>query len=131
MNDPINRADRPDDLRSLFVELAAAGDADALAGLYEPGAIMAFPPGRLTEGREAIRAIWGAVIEGGVPITLEPAMPTVVCGSIALTGTVRADGIGVRVQVVRRQPDGSWLRVIDVPEMAPRLPTPTGEGSRS
>ncbi|MGA9775264.1 MAG: hypothetical protein WBU92_05020 [Candidatus Dormiibacterota bacterium] len=43
---------------------------------------------------------------------------------------MRADGIGVRVQVVRRQPDGSWLRVIDVPEMAPQLPTPSGEGGR-
>jgi hypothetical protein len=28
------------------------------------------------------------------------------------------DGIGIRVQVARRQADGSWLRIIDRPEAA-------------
>jgi hypothetical protein len=27
------------------------------------------------------------------------------------------DNTGVRVQVLRRQPDGSWLRIIDRPEV--------------
>ena len=29
------------------------------------------------------------------------------------------DGAGARAQVVRRQPDGSWLRVLDQPEFVP------------
>jgi ketosteroid isomerase-like protein len=28
----------------MFVELVAAGDADGLASLYEPDAVIAFPP---------------------------------------------------------------------------------------
>jgi hypothetical protein len=36
---------------------------------------------------------------------------------LALTSTRSADNAGVRVQVLRRQPDGSWLRIIDRPEV--------------
>jgi len=38
-------------------------------------------------------------------------------GDLALTSTRAADGTGGRVQVVRRQGDGSWLRAIDRPEL--------------
>ena len=38
-------------------------------------------------------------------------------GDLALTSTRSADGTGGRVQVARRQADGSWLRVIDRPEL--------------
>jgi hypothetical protein len=34
-----------------------------------------------------------------------------------LSSTPTKVGGGVRTQVVRRQPDGSWLRVIDQPEL--------------
>ena len=33
----------------------------------------------------------------------------------ALTSTRSADSTGVRVQVPRRQPGGSWLRIMDRP----------------
>jgi hypothetical protein len=35
-----------------------------------------------------------------------------------LTSTRSADRTGVRVQVLRHQPDGSWLRIMDRPEVA-------------
>ena len=127
MQTPNPRAQHPDDLRTMFVELVAAGDADGLASLYEPDAVIAFPPGRLSQGRDAIRAIWASIIDAGVPITLEPALPTVACGGIALTSTIRADGVGLRVQVVRRQADGSWQRLIDIPEMGASSPALGGE----
>ena len=107
------------------MELVAAGDAQGLASLYEPDAVIAFPRGQLSQGRDAIRAIWASIIDAGVPITLEAALPTVICGSVALTSTVGADGTAVRVQVVRRRADGSWQRVIDVPEMGAFSPAPT------
>ncbi len=47
------RATRPEDLTRLFVELANAGDAEGLAALYEPEAVVAFPPGQMTVGRAA------------------------------------------------------------------------------
>ncbi len=125
MQHPIPRANHPDDLRPMFVELVEAGDADGLASLYEPDAVIAFPPGRLSQGRDAIRAIWASIIDAGIPITLEAALPTVICGGVALTSTVRADGTGVRLQVCRRQADGSWQRVIDLPEMGASVPAST------
>jgi hypothetical protein len=47
-------------------------------------------------------------------------LPTLVCGDIALTSTPPKDGAGARAQVVRRQPDGTWLRVLDQPEFIHR-----------
>ncbi len=48
--------------------------------------------------------------------SVEEALPTIVHGDVALTSTCRKDGVGVRVQVARRQRDGTWLRIIDRPE---------------
>jgi uncharacterized protein (TIGR02246 family) len=47
----------PEDLARLFVECARAGDAEGLAALYEPDAVLAYPPGQVTVGRDAIRAV--------------------------------------------------------------------------
>jgi hypothetical protein len=58
------------------------------------------------------------VLVGGPRFEPEPPLPTLVSGDIALTSTIAKDGTGVRVQVVRRQPDGSWLRLLDQPELA-------------
>jgi hypothetical protein len=48
---------------------------------------------------------------------LEEALPTVRNGDLAVTSTRSADNTGGLVQVARRQPDGTWLRVIDRPEI--------------
>ena len=50
MSDATERAASPEDLTRLFVDRANAGDADGLADLYEPDAVMAYPPGRETVG---------------------------------------------------------------------------------
>ena len=109
----------------MLVELASSGDAQCLAILYEPDAVIAFHRGQLTQGRDALRAIWASIIDAGVPIALEAPLPTVTCSSAALTSTRRSDGTGVRVQVVRRQAYGSWQRVIDLPEMGASVPAST------
>ena len=113
-------AQTPEDLSRLFVELANARDADGMAALYEEDAVLAFPPGSQTVGRAAIRELMAQLVAGGGTFTVEEALPTVFHGSdLALTSTVPSDNTGGRVQVVRRQPDGSWLRVIDRPEIRP------------
>ena len=110
----------PDDLTRLFVARANAGDAAGIAALYEPEAVMAYPPGEVTVGRDAIRALWEQVL-AKAPAAFEPEAPlaTLVSGDIALTSTIARDGTGVRAQVARRQADGTWLRLLDQPEIGP------------
>jgi len=111
------RATQPEDLARLFVERANAGDAEGLAELYEPDAVLAFPPGQMTVGREAIRAVCEQLVASRPHFQLEEALPTLRSGDLALTSTRPADEAGARVQVARRQPDGTWLRVLDRPEL--------------
>jgi len=110
------KAWQPEDLTRLFVERANAGDAAGIAALYEEQAVMAYPPGSTTIGRTAIRELWEKVLANRPHFEPEPPLPTLVSGEIALTATPPKDGAGARAQVVRRQPDGSWLRLLDQPE---------------
>jgi ketosteroid isomerase-like protein len=110
------RAQQPEDLARLFVERGNAGDAEGLAALYEPGAVVGFPPGQVTEGTVAIRALYEQMLATKPVFKLEEPLPTLRNGDLALTATRSADNTGVRAQVARRQPDGSWLRILDRPE---------------
>jgi uncharacterized protein (TIGR02246 family) len=109
-------ARKPEDLTRMFVERANHGDADGIAALYEEQAVMAFPPGSQTIGRDAIRTLWEKVLASAPRFEQEPPLPTLVSGDIALTSTPPKDGAGARAQVARRQADGTWLRLLDQPE---------------
>lgn len=113
------KAWRPEDLTRLFVDRANAGDAEGIAALYEEDAVMAYPPGSVTAGRQAIRELWEKVLANRPHFEPEPPLPTLTSGGIALTSTPPKDGSGARAQVVRRQSDGSWLRLLDQPEFVP------------
>ena len=114
----MTKAAKPEELTSLFVAAANRGDAVGIAALYEEDAVMAYPPGGQTVGRAAIQALWEQVLARAPHFEPENPLPTLVSGDIALTATVAKDGAGARAQVVRRQPDGSWLRLLDQPEFA-------------
>ena len=111
------RALEPGDLTWLFVDRANAGDAAGIAELYEEQAVMAYPPGAQTIGREAIRQLWEKVLSSRPHFEQETPLPALVSGDIALTATVARDRAGGRAQVVRRQEDGTWLRLLDLPEI--------------
>jgi uncharacterized protein (TIGR02246 family) len=110
------RATQPEDLARLFVERANARDPEGLAELYEPDAVLAFPPGHMTVGREAIRAVYEQFVAAAPHLAPEEPLPTVRTGDLALTSTRPADDAVARAQVARRQPAGTWLRVLDRPE---------------
>jgi uncharacterized protein (TIGR02246 family) len=111
-----DKARKPEDLTRLFVERANSGDAAGIAALYEEDAVMAYPPGGQTVGRDAIAKLWEKVLASAPHFEQEPPLPTLVSGDIALTSTPPKDGAGARAQVARRQPDGTWLRLLDQPE---------------
>jgi len=115
---PYEKATTPEDITRLFVEFANADDADALASLYETDAVIAYPPGSVTTGRAAIRELWERALPHMGHFEQETPFNALVADGIALTGTPARDGAGVRIQVVRRQSDGSWQRLLDQPELS-------------
>ena len=110
------KANRPEDLTRLFVEFANLGDAAGMAQLYAPDAIMAFPPGQLTVGRERIQALFEQMVAARPQFKYEEPLQTLVLGDVALTATRARDEAGARAQVAQRQSDGSWLRILDRPD---------------
>jgi ketosteroid isomerase-like protein len=113
---------KPEDITRFFVERSNAGDADGVAALYEDDAVLAYPPGGQTVGRAAIHELWASVLSSSPHFEPEDPLPTIMSGDLALTSTIPKDGAGIRAQVVRRQPDGSWLLVLDYPSSAaPRV----------
>lgn len=115
------KAQRPEDLTRLFVECANRKDAAGLAELYEEDAVMAYPPGSTTTGRDAIRALWEKLLPNMPQFKQEAPLPALISGDIALTATIAKDGTGARAQVARRQQDGSWLRLLDQPEFTQQV----------
>ena len=111
------QAREPEDVTRLISEHLNAGNARGAASLYEVDAVLAFPADRPTRGRDAIEAIYQRLVDAGVKFSSEPPVTTLRFEDLALTSTRSADNTGIRVQVVRRQPDGTWRRIIDRPEV--------------
>ena len=114
--DARERAQRPEDLDRLFLERANAGDIEGVVALYEPDAVLAFPPGRLTVGTAAIRAVYAELLASG-PSFASDIRPALQQGNIALTSTTRPGN--ATAEIARRQPDGSWLWIADQPSVLP------------
>ena len=111
------KAMEPEEVTRLVAGRLNAGDTAGVAALYEPQAVLAYPADRPVTGREAIQAIYQEMADAGVKFAVETPLPTVRFENLALTSTRSAGNTGIRVQVLRRQPDGSWLRIIDRPEV--------------
>jgi uncharacterized protein (TIGR02246 family) len=119
-------ATSPAHLMSLFARRAAAGDVDGLMALYEPGAVFEPQLGTVLRGPDAIRAALTAFAAMRPRIEYTGEADCVIVDDIAIvantwtvTGTLRDGGThretGLSADVLRRQPDGSWLILIDQP----------------
>jgi len=97
---------------------ANAGGVEGVVALYEPGAVLAFPAGRLTAGQDEIRKVCTELLAGKPSFSSAGQSPAIRNGDLALTST-RLPGGGATVEVARRQPDGSWRWVIDQPAVLP------------
>jgi uncharacterized protein (TIGR02246 family) len=112
-------------MNAAFAEAFNSGNVDGLVALYEPGAVLVPVPGRVVEGAQAIRAALEELLalKGHMRSENQYAL---VHGDIALlrakvhlVGTL-PDGSRLELdnhtaEVVRRQPDGSWLYILDHP----------------
>lgn len=112
-------------MHAVFNERFNEGDLAGLLALYEPNAKLVPQPGQEVQGREAIRnALRGFLaLKPRMNLTtryvLESGDTAVLSGQWKLTGT-GPDGSAVEmsgrsVEVLRRQPDGTWLYLLDLP----------------
>jgi uncharacterized protein (TIGR02246 family) len=118
-------AQTPEDTDRRFAEALNAGRIDELVALYEPQATLMPSPGKLVSGPAAIRQALAQFIAAKPNMSLKPKVVAqsgdlaVVTAhwDLAMTGE---DGkparmSGQSIEVVRRQTDGRWLFVIDLP----------------
>ncbi|MDH3207353.1 MAG: DUF4440 domain-containing protein [Gemmatimonadota bacterium] len=119
-------ARNPEECDLLLMKAVEEGDLDAAVALYEPNATFVVSPERVVTGHAAIREVLQAMAEQSTgSIEAVTAVPSA-DGSVAVTRTKGSvtipglDGASVTrpfhsVEVVRKQPDGTWLFVIDDP----------------
>jgi len=109
------KALQPGDLSRLLTERANAADLDGIVALYEPDAMLAFPPGQVTTGHHAIRVLYEGMLSRKSTFPAGTQRPAIRNGDLALTSTQLPGQ--VTVEVARRQPDGTWLWSIDQPNL--------------
>jgi ketosteroid isomerase-like protein len=111
-------ATEPNDLGRYFIERANAGDVDGLVALYEPDAVLAFPPGNLATGHAEIRKVFEEFVAAAPVLTPGRQHPALVSDDLALTVSTLTTG-ELTVEIARRQADGSWLWAVDQPVLVP------------
>jgi uncharacterized protein (TIGR02246 family) len=95
-------------------------DLDALVALYAPDATMMLLDGSTVTGTEAIREQYASLLEMKAHITVRSRFATE-AGDLALLSNEWTLTVGdasmsaVTAEVARREPDGSWLYVVDHP----------------
>ena len=115
----------PAEIHTLFRHAFNLGDVEALIALYEPNAVLVVD-GKAVTGRESIRKALESVLVRRGRMTLETrSVVESLQGLAVLHGSWVIEppaGIGVEIatrglstEVVRKQPDGTWLFVIDSP----------------
>lgn len=115
----------PEALMRSFTDRVHAGDLDGLVALYEPAAVFEPRPGVVVEGRQAIRQALAELLALRPTMVAETVQVlraddvALVVNEWTMTGTA-PDGSEVRqggrsADVVRRQPSGAWLVLVDKP----------------
>lgn len=99
------RATEPEQLSQFILTRLNAGDVEGVVALYEPTAALVLPDGSVANGTEQIRAFYARLLAGRPTFAPGQPRPTLVNGDLA-----------------RRQPDGTWLWVMDNPNFVPAGP---------
>jgi len=119
-------ATSPEACDRLFGEHVNAGDLDALLSLYEPTCSMVRRDGSLARGHAEIREVLGRLIVMRARMSTEIVKVVQAGDDLAMVyndwrmSAKRPDGhpieaVGKAIEVVRRQPDGTWRFILDDP----------------
>jgi uncharacterized protein (TIGR02246 family) len=118
------RAETPQQVGALFMEYLEAGDVEGLVSLYEPNAHFVSTPGNHLVGTEAIRQALQHLVDVGARLTLELRDIrqvddlALVSNHATLTGVGPEPVVSTTTEILRRQPDGGWVHVVDDPFFA-------------
>ena len=115
-------AHTPEQVHELFAQYFSAGDLDQLMSLYAAEATMMQRSGPLLNGLAEIRSNLAGFLAGKAQMMLTVAR-MIQSGDTALllskwvitSANGNVESTGQTSDVVRRQPDGTWLLVIDNP----------------
>ena len=109
----------PREIHILFERAFNSGNVEDIVALYEPGAVLV-SGGEAITGGQGLRHAYSAFVASGARMTLETRAViesgeglAVLHGAWSLGAPSGTQGLST--EVVRRQPDGSWLFVIDNP----------------
>ena len=117
-------ASTPQEVYTLFVNAFNSGDVEGIVALYEAEAVYA-SGGVKIRGRESLRTAYAGIVAGGAQMILTTRSVIESGDDLAILWGEWSIGApagtaGLSTEVVRRQPDGSWLFVIDSPYTPPR-----------
>jgi uncharacterized protein (TIGR02246 family) len=109
----------PREIHSLFERAFNTGDIEGILALYEPGAVLV-TGGKPVTGHDGIRDAYTVFLSSGARMNLDTRAViesgeglAVLHGAWLLGPPLATQGLST--EVVRRQPDGSWMFVIDNP----------------
>ena len=105
-------AKEPNDLERFFVERAHAADVEGLVALYESNAILADGNGEVAIGLNQIREFFVRFLADRPQLDPSIQAAALYSGDLALTSSRLSNG-DITAEIARRQPDGSWLWVVD------------------
>jgi uncharacterized protein (TIGR02246 family) len=134
--EPRMPANRPEECDLLLFDVIGTGDLDAAVALYEPDATFVVAADRVVTGHAAIREVLRGMMSADASGEIDAV--TVVQSADQAVAFTRArgrttapgpDGTPVTtefhsLEVVRRQPDGTWLIAIDDPTASGLAPAP-------
>jgi uncharacterized protein (TIGR02246 family) len=118
---------RPEECDLNLFELIETGDLDAALALYESDAIFVVSPGQVVTGHAAIREVLQGMMAANSTGHLDAVTAVASAdGAIAFTrakGSSTSPGTDGKpvtthfhsIEVVRKQPDGTWRIIIDDP----------------
>ena len=113
-------AQTPSEVHALFLDAFNRADLEALVALYEPGAVLVIS-GQAAVGHEAIREAYQRLLQSRGQIEMETRSVVESNEGLAVLHagwtlhSSASTARGISTEVVRRQPDGTWLFVIDEP----------------